>query len=45
MEKGREGGTWLAASPSRRRVGALLNLPGVPGPENPRGICCRLYVL
>ncbi|XP_077290222.1 transport and golgi organization 2 [Arctopsyche grandis] len=37
MEKGREGGTWLAASPSRRRLAALLNLPGVPVPENALG--------
>lgn len=30
MEPGHEGGTWLAANTTRKRVGVLLNLPGVP---------------
>jgi len=37
MEPGREGGTWLAACPTRRRVAALLNLPNETPQENARG--------
>lgn len=36
MEKGREGGTWLALSPTRKKIGVLLNLSGSPK-DNPKG--------
>lgn len=41
MEKGREGGAWLAISPKRLKLAVLLNLSGNPK-QNPKGI---LYLI
>lgn len=33
LEPGCHGGTWMAMSPKRNRIGALLNLPKVKNPK------------
>lgn len=43
LEPGCEGGTWLAVSPIRKKLGLLLNLPGVKKENAKSGHILHFY--
>lgn len=43
LEQGCNGGTWMAISPKRNRIGALLNLPRIKNPNAKSKFLFRLH--